>query len=326
MVTQSGESVSQNMIIKNSYKELPSERFYDWLDRDLTSTTQYYSDCNKLSHPYKNNQEIRSLCAKVVKYIKTKPSILNGNHLKDHQCNLFNYWLYEKLIRYYGDSSSVPFHVFGDFLRVLSGFTYYPKDVTCKLDNSIPMIPDRQDRKKLYDYCVDYKTILDNYKHSKEKCQKYYTYVKKKIELYKKFHKLCSPDYESKCPDLYKICEDKEPKHLLSQLKCDGIGVEKKTQLKGTPDSDLSGTTSNSFHGIQSVSDMGNVFLGVVVTSMTSAFLYKFTPLGTRIRNGLLWNNNNMSNLNTNVDELLGQESYSPYLGEEQHYIGYHAS
>ncbi|KNA01618.1 hypothetical protein PVNG_06007 [Plasmodium vivax North Korean] len=271
MVTQSGESVSQNMIIKNSYKELPSERFYDWLDRDLTSTTQYYSDCNTLDAPYKNNQEIRSLCAKVVKYIKTKPSILNGNHLKDHQCNLFNYWLYEKLIRYYGDSSSVPFHVFGDFLRVLSGFTYYPKDVTCKLDNSIPMIPDRQDRKKLYDYCVDYKTILEMSKLSKDKCYKYYAHVQEKIGLYKKFQALCSPRDESKCPDFfYKICDKRDPSVLLAQLKCDDIGVRDKSSQE-----DASGTTSNTSPSIESVSNLGNAFLGVVVTSMTSGLLYK---------------------------------------------------
>ncbi|VVA00332.1 PIR protein [Plasmodium vivax] len=326
MVTQSGESVSQNIIIGYSIKELPSEIFYEWLDSYLISASNYYSDCITLKDIYKQNYDIKGLCAKVVNYINTKPKISNEEHLKDHHCNLFNYWIYEQIDSYCKHKTYQPFQIFADFLLALSGFTYYSKDNTCKLDDSIPTIQDRKERKELYDYCIDYDTILEKSKHNKDKCDKYYKYVETKIELYKKFQALCPANNKSNYSDYCKICEDKEPKHLLSQLKCDGIGVEKKTQLKGTPDSDLSGTTSNSFPGIQSVSDMGNVFLGVVVTSMTSGFLYKFTPLGTRIRNGLLWNNNNISNLNTNSYELFVQESYSPYSGEEQHYIGYHAS
>ncbi|CAI7718334.1 PIR protein [Plasmodium vivax] len=305
-----------------SYNELPSERFHDWLNSNFISVSKYDSDCNTLDAPYKDNQEIRSLCAKVVKYIKTKPSILNGNHLKDHQCNLFNYWIYEQLDSYYKDDYKEHVQIFGNFLRVFSGLEYYKKENTCKLDSSIAMIPDIKEGKKLYEYCIDYKTILEKSQRSKDKCNKYCTYVKNIIQFYEKFQELCTPSDIRKCPDFFfKICENKDPKNLLVKLKCDDIGVRDKSSQE-----DASGITSNSSPSNESVSNFGNAFLGVVLTSMTSGFLYKFTPLGTRIRNGLLWNNNNISNLNTNGDELFVQESYSPYAGEEQHLIGYHPS
>ncbi|CAG9481988.1 unnamed protein product [Plasmodium vivax] len=309
MVTRSGES-------GYSIKELPSEKFYEWLENYFISVSSYYNDCNKLSDLYKDNEKIKRLCAKVVKYIKNKPSIPNRIPLKDHHCNLFNYWIYEQLVSHYKDKPQEPVHVFGDFIRVLTGFAYYLNENTCKLDYKIAMIPDnknRKERKELYDYCIDYDTILEKSKHSKEKCNKYRTYVKNIIELYKKFQVLCPADDKSNYSDFCKICENKDPKNLLDQLKCDSIGEKEKPPYEGAS-------------GIQSASNLGNAFLGVVVTSMTSGFLYKFTPLGTRIRNGLLWNNNNISNLNANGDELFVQESYSPYSGEEQHLIGYHPS
>ncbi|KMZ88729.1 hypothetical protein PVMG_05635 [Plasmodium vivax Mauritania I] len=263
MVTQPGES-------RFRIKELPSEIFYEWLDSYLISASNYYSDCITLKDIYKENYRIKGLCARVAKYIKTKPSISNREHLKDHHCNLFNYWIYEKLIRYYGDSSSVPFHVFGDFLRVLSGLKYYLNDNKCKLNDSIIINPYRKERKELYEYCIDYKTILEKFKNSKDQCNFYYTYVKKKIPSYKKVQELCSLSDKTKCPDFYEKCEPHNPTVLLDQLNCDSIGVEEKQQHKGDP-----GTTSNSSPSIESVSKFGHAFLGVVVASMSSGFLYK---------------------------------------------------
>ncbi|KMZ95048.1 hypothetical protein PVMG_06030 [Plasmodium vivax Mauritania I] len=309
-----------------SIKELPSERFYDWLNSNLISATNYYSDCNTLSQPYKGNQKIKKLCAKVVKYINSRPRIASEEHLKDHHCNLLSYWIYEQLVSYYGDNSNETIHVFGDILRVLSRLIYYFNDNKCELNSSIPIMPDRQKRKELYEYCIDYEKILEMSKHSKEKCTKYHTYVQEKIQLYEEYQSLCASGDKINCPDYYEKCKPPNPKDLLAQLKCDEIWGKEKPQLKDASGTDLSGTTRNSSPTIESSSNFGNAFLGVVLTSMTSGFLYKFTPLGTRIRNALLWNNNNISNLNANGDELFVQESYSPYSGEEQHLIGYHPS
>ncbi|EDL42682.1 variable surface protein Vir16, putative [Plasmodium vivax] len=303
-------------------KELPSERFYEWLNNNLIYIWRYSSDCNSLNNIYKRKPKNKELCAKIVNYIKSKPKISTEEHLKDHHCNLFNYWIYEQLANDYDNNSTEPALIFADILFVFSGLQYYPNNKTCKLDDNIVINPDRKKRKELYEYCIDYKTILEKSKLSKDNCKKYHTHVKDKIELYKKYQTFCSSDDNSECPDFFhKFCENKDPKNLLDQLNCDDIWGKEKP-----PHGDASGTTSNFFLSSQSASNLSNAFLGVVVTSMTSGFLYKFTPLGTRIRNGLLWNNNNISNLNTNVDELFVQESYSPYSGEEQHHIGYHAS
>ncbi|KNA01765.1 hypothetical protein PVNG_05617 [Plasmodium vivax North Korean] len=68
----------------------------------------------------------------------------------------------------------------------------------------------------------------------------------------------------------------------------------------------------------------GHAFLGVVVTSMTSGALYKFTRLGSMLRN-IFGRNNNMRNFNGGDNGLFdyASESFNPYSGEE-HYIGYH--
>ncbi|VUZ99652.1 PIR protein [Plasmodium vivax] len=314
MSTQSCDS-------KYSYNELPSEKFYDLLNTNFMTTSQYYSDCNYLKDIYKKNDRIIGLCAKVVKYTKFNSPILNKEYLKDHHCNLFNYWIYEQLVRYYEDNYQEPVKIFGDILHALSMLEYYPNNKTCILHSSIAMIPDIKEAKKLFEYCIDYKTILEKSKHRKDKCDKYCTYVQKITQFYDKFQKLCTSGDSRDYPNFCEICKDKDPKNLLVKLKCDDIGVRDKSSQE-----DASGITSNSSPSNESVSNFGNAFLGVVLTSMTSGFLYKFTPLGTRIRNGLLWNNNNISNLNTNGDELFVQESYSPYSGEEQHHIGYHAS
>ncbi|SCA60433.2 Plasmodium vivax Vir protein, putative, partial [Plasmodium vivax] len=203
---------------------------------------------------------------------------------------------------------------------------YYENENTCKLDDSIPTVQNRKERKELYEYCIDYKTILEKYNPCKDKCNKYCAYVEKKIPLFEKYQTFCSASDKSNCPDFYENCKNYDPKVLLKQLKCKDEMEKEKAQLKDAPVTNLSGTTSISFPSIESLSEYGNVFLGVVVTSMTSGFLYKFTPIGRQIRSGFLGNNNNISNLNTNADELFVQESYSPYAGEEQHYIGYHAS
>ncbi|SCA81839.1 Plasmodium vivax Vir protein, putative [Plasmodium vivax] len=255
---------------KYSIKELPSERFYDWLDDYFMSILRHSSDCNTLSSPYKDNHEIKRLCSKIVKYITSKPPIFIEKHLKDHHCNLFNYWIYEQLVKECDGKSIDPALVFGNFLFVLSGLQYYLKDNTCKLNSSIPMMPDRQDRKELYEYCIDCDKILEKSKYNKDTCKKYCTYVEKKIPLYEKFQKLCSSSDQTKCPDFYKKCEPHNPKVLLELLKCKDEMVNEKQQLK-----DNSGTTSNSSLSSQSVSNLSNAFLGVVVTSMTSGFLYK---------------------------------------------------
>ncbi|KMZ88739.1 hypothetical protein PVBG_05685 [Plasmodium vivax Brazil I] len=270
MVTHSDKSVSQNIIIEYSIKELPSERFYQWLDDYFISTSLYYGDCNTLSYPYKNNQKIRKICEKVVKYIKSNPLIPYIKHLKDHQCNLFNYWIYEQLDSYYKDDYKEHVQIFGNFLRVFSGLEYYKKENTCKLSSSIPIMPNRQERKKLYEYCIDYEAILEKSQSSKDKCNIYYTYVQDKMPLFKKFQGLCTSDDTNDNPDFCKICKNKDPKDLLLKLKCDEIGVNDKS-----PQEDASGITSNSSPSNESVPNFGNAFLGVVLTSMISGFLYK---------------------------------------------------
>ncbi|KMZ88477.1 hypothetical protein PVBG_05435 [Plasmodium vivax Brazil I] len=262
-------------ISKNfSSKELPSERFYEWLNSNVMSISQYYDDCKSLNDRYKGNDRIKKLCARLVKYIKSTPLISNEEPLKHHHCNLLSYWIYEQLVSYYEDNSPEPVHIFGNFLRILSELEPYLNDNKCKLDFNITMIQDRKEIKELYEYCIDHNTIIEKSKLSNDNCKKYYTYVENKSKLYEKYQAFCDSGDQSKCPKFHKDCEPYNPTLLLDQLECKDEMVKEK-QLKGARGTDLAGTTSNSFPSNQSVSIFGNVFLGVVVTSMTSGVLYK---------------------------------------------------
>ncbi|KMZ94918.1 hypothetical protein PVMG_05529 [Plasmodium vivax Mauritania I] len=90
-----------------------------------------------------------------------------------------------------------------------------------------------------------------------------------------------------------------------------------------------SGFSSGDSHlnrdGTHPVTKTGNILLGVVATSLTSGALYRFTPLGSMLRNRFGWNHN-MRNFNGRDNGLFdyASESFNPYSGgAEEHYIGY---
>ncbi|VUZ99871.1 PIR protein [Plasmodium vivax] len=172
----------------------------------------------------------------------------------------------------------------------------------------------------------------------------YYKYIERKIPIYEHIKNLCTPESANTCPEFYKQCKECDPKKLLSELNCHLQMQEKNkaalekgkatqglvshpnqedasalTGRTGLPDPSQKSQVSSS-----AVTNASNAFLGVVVTSMTSGFLYKFTPLGTHLRNRFRYNRNAIG-INRGDNGLFdyATESFNPYPGGEEHYIGY---
>ncbi|SCA81747.1 Plasmodium vivax Vir protein, putative [Plasmodium vivax] len=319
---------------------LTLDDFYRTLNRDDTNLEDYASECKTLLS--KNSYfTYDRLCKKLLKFLKSSSKLSDKKYSTYDDCILFNYWIYNEIaqINNYNYIYKV-YPAFGELnnmwnnlIDVPSKESYYNK---CEPDFNIPQQDDWKERKQLYDYCVNSGTIVNTANMFPHTCKDIYTYIKGKVHLYEHFKTRCLSKKEKQCPKFYSECEKYHPNILLPQLDCyndmqkqEPDAAEKVLSVKQRPElpaGDIfsSDELRSKKDSSTPVTQVGNVLLGVVVTSMTSGALYKFTPLGRMLRNGL-GRNNNIIHLNGGDNGLFdyASESFNPYSGEE-HYIGYH--
>ncbi|SCA81986.1 Plasmodium vivax Vir protein, putative [Plasmodium vivax] len=320
---------------------------YDELEKSRTSPL-YDVYCGSAKKPMRDNRDVRNICATLLNYLETKYSA--SDHTSDTYdvCKLLNYWVYKRLnmvLHYKGSRYINQVHA-----HILLEWNSFNQDKLEKLDKKICKPIDNivaydnwEKIKELYEYYVDYSTINQNIELYPQLCQKIYKYLKSKKPLYRYYKEHCTRKDTDMCLEFYHKYEQYDPEKALSHLQCnDEITHERAAALPRLPrigsghsvyESDSEDTDDRmkpddapKLSGkSQNVRMYGNVLLGVVATSMTSGALYRFTPLGGMIRNGLGWNNNNMSNINGGDFRLYdyASEPFNPYPGEE-HYIGYH--
>ncbi|SCA59714.1 Plasmodium vivax Vir protein, putative [Plasmodium vivax] len=324
--------------------------FYDMLETSDTSKS-YDEYCGTAQEPLQNNRLVRNICATILNYLETIYS--KSEHQNDayDTCKLLNYWVYNRLnIVLHSYISNNPNYVNLAHAAIVGKWNDFndlklqkPKNKTCEPIGNIVAYRDWEKRKELYEYYVDYSTIKPNLNFYPQICNKFYKYVESKKPLYKHFKERCTIRDTNRCPDFYDQCKQYDPEKVLRDLHCnDGIRQESDTasfrvprirsgDSVNEPDSEEGNVgmmpvgPSNLNGNPKTVENVGNILLGVVATTMTSGALYRFTPLGGMIRNGLGWNNNNMRNFNGGDIGLYDytSESFNPYPGEE-HYIGYH--
>ncbi|VVA00241.1 PIR protein [Plasmodium vivax] len=293
-------------------KELPSQNFYYNLLIPNKKLSQYYKECKAEDFPHKNDTSIKTTCAKLVEYLKNNYKEQNQGHLKDHHCNLLSHWIYEQLVK-----KLILSNVLKD--------SNEPQASECLRSVHILRFNNWKESKDLYDYCVDYDKIMQLAGSSYEKCKEYEKYIKEKSPFYEKFDELYIREYKDKNEEFYKKCKGYNPKIVLPKLKCDEMLPEHERSKGVSHGQGLLASTPFSGQNSNSTKTFGNVFLRVVVTSMTSGMLYKFTPLGRRFRNGLGWNNYTASDLNNEERMLFAQthDPFSPHSEEREHHIGY---
>ncbi|KNA00984.1 hypothetical protein PVNG_03091 [Plasmodium vivax North Korean] len=326
------------MVIKSL--DLPSEKFYERLNQDNTSLSEYNKECSSFSS-IKKNKGLRRPCALLLKYLANSEKKSEKVNWAYDDCILLNYWIYGKIYEQRKDiSKSAP--AFGDLQRLWNTLIHDPRKTSyynkCEPDNLIATQDDWWKRKELYDYFVDYNTLKGIVPIYDTHCEEIYMYLKEKDKLYKEYKENCSTTQGINCPDFFRECENKDPTILLKMLKCYGEMQSKealplKQEERPASAETYPGLTSVKADlpvdpqvprdGTNPVTNSGNVLLGVVITSMTSGALYKFTPLGRMLRNGLGLNRNN---INVHDNGLFDYASgpFNPYSGGEEHYIGYH--
>ncbi|CAI7718676.1 PIR protein [Plasmodium vivax] len=322
---------------------LSSEYFYNTLSHNTKGLEKYESEC--ISTCTGNKFFNKRLCTILHRYLEnsSKRSKINDSAYDD--CILFNYWIYGELERKYGhnyNNKLIPalgelHRVWNDLIEGKSKDSYRGK---CKPDFEIPYQNDWNERKQLYDYCVNYKSLIGTANNYEQTCKNIYKYIKGKAYLYEHFNKLCTSEKEKECPKFYSECKNYDPNSVLQNLKChkdmqeeeasppETAGALSLHTLSNLPQSGTFSPEASQLKGdgTHPATKTGDILLGVVATSLTSGALYRFTPLGRIIRNGLGWNNNNMRNMHGSEYGLFdyAPESFNPYTGGgEEHYIGY---
>ncbi|EDL42791.1 variable surface protein Vir32/4, putative [Plasmodium vivax] len=317
---------------------LPSDKFYQKLDYSVENVRKYNDVCTSLNS-IKKKIALRRPCALVLNYLANTYKKLENENSAYDECILLNYWIYGKIYEQYKDlkKSAISFgelqSVWNDLIKNSSKTAYYDK---CQPDFHMVMKDDWRKRKELYDYFVDYNTLKGIVPNYDTHCKEIYTYLKDKDVLYKEYSKHCSKTDNSMCPDFFAKNNEKDPNALLKKLSCyeemRSMEALKLEQRQASAETDpgltvvaasLPLNSQKARDGTNPVTNSGNVLLGVVVTSMTSGALYKFTPLGRMLRNGLGWNRNNI-NLHDNGLFEYAPGSFNPYsMGGDEHYIGY---
>ncbi|KMZ88833.1 hypothetical protein PVBG_05629 [Plasmodium vivax Brazil I] len=327
------------MVIKSL--DLPSEKFYENLNHDVDPNLRRYNKLCKTIFSNKKHIVLGRPCAMVIKYLVNAYNKTVKENLAYDECILLNYWIYGKIYEQHKDISESA-RSFGELQIIwnilIQDKSKKPYNNICEPDILIATQEDWRKRKELYDYFVDYDTIDRMIGYYSTLCKEFYMYLKDMDVLYKEYREHCSKEDQNKCPHFFSKCEKKDPSILLKKLTCYGDmqrndalllkPVEKQVTAETDPGpteakANLPMGSQMADAGTNPVTKSGNVLLGVVVTSMTSGALYKFTPLGRMLRNGLGLNRNNI-NLHDNGLFEYEPGSFNPYsMGGDEHYIGY---
>ncbi|SCA60101.1 VIR protein [Plasmodium vivax] len=321
--------------------------FYEELDTSPTSN-HYDEYCGSRNNPIGDSKDVRIICATLLNYLESKYSASDHTGDTYDVCKLLNYWVYKRLNTVlYSKVSRYIDRVHGYIVLKWNSFNEDKLEKLhkpiCKPIDNIVAYDNWEKIKELYEYYVDYSIINKNLEFYPQLCEKFYKYVKSKKPLYTYFKERCTRKDINMCPEFFDQYEKYDPEKVLPHPYCKDVIMQEsaasspsvsqlgKVLLGNEPNSEEADDRKMTFDppnlsvNPHTVTKFGNVFLGVVATTMTSGALYRFTPLGGMIRNGLGWNTNNMRNFNGGDIRLYdyASDSFNPYPGEE-HYIGYH--
>ncbi|SBS93683.1 PIR Superfamily Protein [Plasmodium ovale curtisi] len=336
------DSTSFIKLLGYSLKELYSERFYQQREFDELYLNEYSKYCNDIASPKKKNN-MKRICKKVLKYLD-KSKEYKKNESEYDECILLNYWVYDTLDKYFNHNIEDMKVAFGTLQYIWTPLTessnspsFYKK---CKpLFEQILHYDDWKKRKELYDYCVNYGLIGPMCRFIDDKCMEYYKYIEEKAELFTHFEDVCTSD-SSNCPEIYSKCKEYNPKKVLDTLICHekiktqredaALAIEKnsasyqisgKEQGPGPHTSVTNLEQENSGIGTK----VGHSVIGVAPVLLTATALYRYTPIGSWIRNLGGHNQNSINNIDGEMEGFLGntQESGNMFFDGEENYISY---
>ncbi|SBS82450.1 PIR Superfamily Protein [Plasmodium ovale curtisi] len=245
----------------------------------------------------------------------------NVNTYNNKNCEYLNYWTYDKLINnnFKVDKNDLSkSKVIGNITTLWKVYSdFYPN---CQLKKFNMSTEHFKYMKQLHDYSQNYLSIKEKLCFGKKSCKACYcTYINNVINVYTAVQKECqSPEGKELCTIFRAIEQEKNPKNLLLEMKCNeesvdeflpvghqfSMGHEDGSNMDGEDDLGSSLERSPSRAGL-------NAGLSILGISVTSFFLmYKFTPFQN-------WLNTVIRRLNRNkyfvdkeeTDEMLSYSS-----------------
>ncbi|CAI7718681.1 PIR protein [Plasmodium vivax] len=342
-----------SQLFQSSHKEFDSEKFYEAMNMGTADSKKYYRICNDIKVKEKHKDEMIPICRKYLRFLDTSKTW--DSPFKEFDISiLLNYWLYDKLKHIYRDAINDDIGIgFAALQSIWDTFdskrreqSYYKK---CKPELILVNHTDWEKRKKLYDYCVDYKELsywatTDHY----DKC-KYYQQIKEKQELFDYFDQFCEPNSD-KCPKFYHECSMYNPKKVLPTSECQRQMVQSNnlpTETNSSEKDDISDTSAGPIPkhlarggdpglsqfppNLQKAESTPQIFgivkkvsesvLFTAPVLLTTTALYRYTPLGPWIRRLRGGRTNNMNAMDT--FSYYTQETGDKFYENDANYISY---
>ncbi|KMZ76799.1 hypothetical protein PVIIG_05400 [Plasmodium vivax India VII] len=284
------------------------------MNNGYTVFSKYSTECDKIKWP-KNADALKKICKKYITYLETSKE-LKIKKTSYNVCILLNYWLYDKLTEIFVDDYSLHYInlAFINLQYIWNELYHYSKRTNhnkCKPEFETDNHEDWENRKKLYDYYVDYKDLSFQAKFREDKCM-YYKQFKERQKVFDYFDSLCdSSTY--KCPNFYYDFKPYDTEKEISKLPCHNQVEQEKSYSPATekdtkegPSHDHAGTeiqlaspgdspgetnqnigthithATPQTHGI--VKKVADSVLGAAPVLLTGTMLYRYTPLGPWIR------------------------------------------
>ncbi|GAW83951.1 variable surface protein [Plasmodium gonderi] len=379
---------------ENDTLGLPSAQFYKKLDRHLFNYNNvnsrlkqnelkvYYNICELFNTTHRNDL-YRRLCSVLLWNLSTASTIINEENNVYNNCELLNYWIYSRLSWIYKRMSGPITDKFGKLQLLWNSLVETPiySSFYNKCSPKFKILYQRNwmQRKELYDYCIDYETILSISKNYKDKRNIIIEYFNRKTNLYNEYNKYCNEQqYNNNCPEFFSKCKESSPSNALAQINHyieaeKGIPENSAVKSKDTFSGHKSTERENSvevqsdaidakesdghfisfdvlapaddslltLYGIDEFADLfinrggssiikilGKAFLGLILFTLLSSILYKFTPIGIRLRKIFGQKKNIISDVYRSKNMLFdySSEPCNPkYMNREDHCVGYHS-
>ncbi|KMZ77107.1 hypothetical protein PVIIG_05610 [Plasmodium vivax India VII] len=316
------------------------------MDMESDDLQDYHEECSKIKVKNKENEMI-PICKKYLRFIDKSKSW--GDVKYGYNVSLLlNYWIYKKLTEIYGDKNSQDIML--GFVDLQMRWRYFNKSrdkepyyEKCKPDDELVNHTDWENRKALYDYCVNY-DYLSMMANSLDKECEYYKKIQEKKSLYEHFESECLPP-KNDCPNFFVQCEPYNPKYVLHKLHChaemqkaasETLGQSPGTRYTAEPNQghegdggpfqfQAAGAVTQDTPSTSQPSDIktkvANSVLGAAPVLFTGTMLYRYTPLGPWIRRFGGANTNSMSAMG-GVSPYM-QETGEMFSDNEANYISY---
>ncbi|GAW83953.1 variable surface protein [Plasmodium gonderi] len=300
-------------------------------------------------------------------------------HIKS---KLLNYWIYNRLSwLYHGkpDPITDTFAKLQLLWNSLVGNSIYTSFYNkCSLKFEIIYQHNSIKRKELYNYCIDYITLLNTPKYYKDMRDIICEYFKRKTKLYEGFKAYYSEQNNHECPEFFIKCNESSPYEALSQInnyieaekrisensavqRKKTISVHTRSESETSSEGQSGAIDSKAFdnhdisldgpalednslltiYGTEQFTDLfinlerssivsiwGKTFLGLILFTVLSSILYKFTTMEIHLRKIFGQRKNIISDINKRKNILFdySSESYNQnYMNEEEHFIEYHS-